>query len=209
MPKNRTQPLPLPVIAPGGLPQDADRHPRPQMTMRLLSKGYVQIYTGDGKGKTTAALGQALRAAGRGLKTFIVQFMKHCLYGEIQSLRFLSDSITIEQYGNDRFVLERELPADKDIRAAQKALRQARKAMVSGKYDIIILDEICIALHYNLLNIEDVFQLLLDKPEHVELIITGRYCPTQLLDKADLVTEMKEIKHYYQKGIMARKGIEL
>lgn len=177
--------------------------------MRRLSKGFVQIYTGDGKGKTTAALGQALRAAGRRLKTFIVQFMKNCPYGEIYSLRFLSDSITIEQYGNDRFVLENKLPADDDIRAAQKALQQARKAMVGGKYHIVILDEICVALHYNLLNIEDVFQLLLDKPEHVELIFTGRYCPAQLLDKADLVTEMKQIKHYYQKGITARKGIEL
>jgi cob(I)alamin adenosyltransferase len=176
--------------------------------MRHLSKGYVQIYTGNGKGKTTAALGQALRAAGRGLKTFIVQFMKNCPYGEIRSLRFLSDFITIEQYGNDRFVLERKLPADDDLKAAQKALQQARKAMVGGKYDLVILDEICVALNYKLVTLEDVLQLLLDKPEHVELIFTGRYCPAQLLDKADLVTEMKEIKHYYQKGITARKGIE-
>ena len=177
--------------------------------MNRLSKGYVQIYTGDGKGKTTAALGQALRAAGSGLQSFIVQFMKNCPYGEIHSLSFLSDWITIEQYGNDRFVLERKLPADNDIMAAQKALLQARKAMVSEKYDIIILDEICVALHYNLVKLEEVFKLLSDKPKHVEIIMKGRYCPKELLEKADLVTEMKEIKHYYQDGVSARKGIEL
>lgn len=179
------------------------------MTMSQLSKGFVQIYTGDGKGKTTAALGQALRAAGSGLKTLIVQFMKNCPYGEIHSLSLLSDWITIEQYGNDMFVLERKLPADDDIRLAQEALQQARKAMVSGKYDIVILDEICVAIHYNLLKLAEVLHLLSDKPEHVELILTGRYCPGELLEKADLVTEMKEIKHYYQKGVSARKGIEL
>jgi cob(I)alamin adenosyltransferase len=179
------------------------------MTMRRLSQGFVQIYTGDGKGKTTAALGQALRAAGSGLKSFIVQFMKNCPYGEIRSLSLLSDSITIEQYGNDMFVLEKKLPADNDIRGARHALHQARKAMVCGKYDIVILDEICIALYYNLITLDEVFHLLSDKPDHVEIILTGRYCPEELLEKADLVTEMKEIKHYYQKGVAARKGIEL
>ena len=178
------------------------------MTMNRLSKGYVQIYTGNGKGKTTAALGQALRAAGTGLKSFIVQFMKNCPYGEIHSLSFLRYWITIKQYGNDRFVLEKELPTDEDIQVAQKALHQARKAMVSGKYDIIILDEICISLYYNLINLEQIMRFLLDKPEHVEIILTGRYCPKELLEKADLVTEMKEIKHYYQKGVSARKGVE-
>lgn len=176
--------------------------------MSRLNKGFVQIYTGNGKGKTTAALGQAVRAAGSGLKSFIVQFMKNCPYGEIHSLSFLSDWITIEQYGDYMFVLEKKLPADNDIMVAHKALQQARKAMVSGKYDIVILDEICIALHYNLVTLEEVFLLLADKPKHVEVILTGRYCPKELLDKADLVTEMKEIKHYYQKGVLARKGIE-
>lgn len=176
--------------------------------MPRLSQGFVQIYTGHGKGKTTAALGQALRAAGRGLKTFLVQFIKNCPYGESYSLRFLSNWITLEHYGNEGFILERKSPADNDIMMAQKALYQARKAMASGKYDIVILDEICIALYYNLLSLEEVFHFLSDKPEHVEIILTGRYCPNQLLEKADLVTEMKEIKHYYQKGVLARKGIE-
>ena len=100
------------------------------------------------------------------------------------------------------------MPTDEDIQVAQKALHQARKAMVSGKYDIIILDEICISLYYNLINLEQIMRFLLDKPEHVEIILTGRYCPKELLEKADLVTEMKEIKHYYQKGVSARKGVE-
>jgi cob(I)alamin adenosyltransferase len=179
------------------------------MTMNRLSKGYVQIYTGNGKGKTTAALGQALRAAGSGLKSFIVQFMKNCPYGEIHSLRFLSDWITIEQYGNDRFVLDKKLPADNDIKVAQNALQQSQKVMASGKYDILILDEICIALYYNLVNLEQIIHLLLDKPKHIEIILTGRYCQKELLEKDNLVTEMKEIKHYYQKGILPRNGIEL
>ena len=106
------------------------------------------------------------------------------------------------------FVLERKMPADNDIIMAQKALYQAREAMVSGKYDVVILDEICIALYYNLLNLDEIYHLLSDKPKHVELILTGRYCPDELIEKADLVTEMKEIKHYYQKGVSARKGIE-
>jgi len=176
--------------------------------MSRLSKGYVQIYTGAGKGKTTAAMGQAVRAAGSGLKSFIVQFMKDFPYGEISSLILLQNWITIEQYGNDMFVLERKMPADNDIIMAQKALYQAREAMVSGKYDVVILDEICIALYYNLLNLDEIYHLLSDKPKHVELILTGRYCPDELIEKADLVTEMKEIKHYYQKGVSARKGIE-
>jgi cob(I)alamin adenosyltransferase len=179
------------------------------MPMNRLSKGFVQIYTGNGKGKTTAALGQALRAPGNGLKTFIVQFMKNCPYGEITSLSFLSDWITIEQFGDDIFVLERKLPGYTDINIAQKGLQKAREKMISGKYDIVILDEICVALHYNLLMIDEVFHLLSEKPEHVEVILTGRYCPKELLEKADLVTEMKEIKHYYQSGVSARKGIEL
>jgi cob(I)alamin adenosyltransferase len=177
--------------------------------MSRLSQGFIQIYTGDGKGKTTAALGQAVRAAGSGLKSFIVQFMKNCPYGEINSLKFLRDWITIEQYGNDLFVLERKIPTDNDIMMAKKALSRARKAMVREEYDIFILDEICIALYYNLINLEDIYHFILDKPKHVEIILTGRYCPKELLEMADLVTEMREIKHYYQMGIIARKGIEL
>jgi len=176
--------------------------------MRGLKRGYVQIYTGNGKGKTTAALGQALRAAGSGLKTFIVQFMKDLQYGEVKALQQLSDCITLERYGNDTFVFCKQPPDEKDIAAAKQALNRAREAMLSGKYDIVIVDEVCVAIYFTLLKTKEVLMLLEERPEAVELILTGRYCPSELIERADLVTEMREIKHYYRKGILARKGIE-
>ena len=176
--------------------------------MNRLKKGYIHTYTGNGKGKTTAALGQALRAAGSGLKTFFVMFMKDFAYGEIQMVKQLSDWIRLERYGNDAFVFRKQSPDNEDKKAAQLALKRARDAMLSTRYDMIILDEVCIAIHFGLLKTEDVLSLLDEKPEPIELILTGRYCPPELIEKADLVTEMQEIKHYYQKGIAARKGIE-
>lgn len=176
--------------------------------MNRLKKGYVQVYTGNGKGKTTAALGLAIRAAGRGLKTFIVQFMKDMPYGEVKSLEALSAYIHLERYGNDGFVFRRQPPAEKDIRAARHALDRAREAMLSAEYDIIIVDELCVAIYFALLKTEDALSLVSEKPEPIELIFTGRYCPPELLAKADLVTEMQEVKHYYQKGVPARQGIE-
>ena len=173
-----------------------------------LEKCYIQIYTGNGKGKTSAALGQAMRSAGSGLKTFIVMFMKDFLYGEIKSIKHFSDCIRIEQYGNDTFVLRQKQPDDKDIAAAQQALKQARKAMLSAKYDIVIMDEVCVAIHFGLLRNEAVVSIMAEKPSEVELILTGRYCPAAIVEKADLVTEMQEFKHYYQKGVATRKGIE-
>jgi cob(I)alamin adenosyltransferase len=176
--------------------------------MSRLKKGYIQIYTGDGKGKTTAALGQALRAAGSGLKTFIVRFMKDFPYGEVKSIKQLSDWIRLVQYGNDSFVIHKKPPHDKDLEAAKLAYEHAQASLVSGIYDILIMDEVCVAICFGLLKTEDVLSLLEEKPEPVELILTGRYCPPELIEKADLVTEMQEIKHYYQKGVAARKGIE-
>ena len=176
--------------------------------MRRLIKGYVQVYTGNGKGKTTAALGQALRAAGGGLKTFIVSFMKDSPYGELKSIQHLSEWIRLEQYGNDTFVFKKKPPKESDLEAARHGLQRVREAMLSGKYDIIIMDEVCVALHFALLNTESIISFLEEKPETVELILTGRYCPQELIEKADLVTEMKEIKHYYQKGVSSRRGIE-
>ncbi len=173
-----------------------------------IGKGYIQIYTGNGKGKTTAAFGQALRAAGSGLKTFIVQFMKNFPYGEIKSIQVLKDFVILERYGDDTFVLEKQPPGVKDMRAATKAMHRAREAMLSGKFDIVILDEVCVAIYFCLLKTDDVIAMLDEKPEPVELILTGRYCPPEIITKADLVTEMMEIKHYYQKGVVARKGIE-
>jgi cob(I)alamin adenosyltransferase len=173
-----------------------------------LEKGYIQIYTGNGKGKTTAALGQALRAAGRGLKTFIVQFMKNSSCGEIKIFEQKRNWVTLEHYGNDSFVFSNLAASEKDIWMAQQAFHRGRKAMSSGKYDIVIMDEICVAIFFGLMKTRDVLSLLEEKPETVELILTGRYCPPELIERADLVTEMHEIKHYYQKGVAARKGIE-
>ena len=173
-----------------------------------LQKGYIQVYTGNGKGKTTAALGQALRAAGRGLRILVVMLMKDFAYGELKSLNQWNQLIRVEQYGNDRFVFRKQPPGDEDIQAAKIAVKRAREAMLSGRYDLVILDEVCVAIHFGLLETKEVVSLLKEKPPAVELILTGRYCPDELMAKADLVTEMQEIKHYYQNGVIARKGIE-
>jgi cob(I)alamin adenosyltransferase len=173
-----------------------------------LAKGYIQIYTGNGKGKTTAALGLAVRAAGRGLKTFIVQFMKDSPYGEIKIFEQMPNWVTFEKYGNDSFVFSKKAAGKKDKYMAQRALHRTRKAMSNGKYNIVIMDEVCVAIFFELLKTQDVLSLLEDKPAAVELILTGRYCPPELIKQADLVTEMQEIKHYYQTGVPARMGIE-
>ena len=173
-----------------------------------LEKGYIQIYTGNGKGKTTAALGQALRAAGRGLKTFIVQFMKNSSCGEIKIFEQMRAWVTLEHYGKDSFVFSNETQVKKIYIWRSRLLHRAREAMSSNKYDIVIMDEICVAIFFGLAKTQDVLSLLEEKPQPVELILTGRYCPSELIEKADLVTEMHEIKHYYQKGVVARKGIE-
>lgn len=176
--------------------------------MNGLKKGFIQVYTGNGKGKTTAAIGQALRASGSGMRSLIIQFMKDFPYGELRALKSLEPLITIEQYGNDTFVFEKRPPEDKDKQEIKKALKRAREALLGGEYDLVILDEICVCFYFGLLKPEDVMPLLEIKPGNVELILTGRYCPEEIMEKADLVTEMREIKHYYQKGITSRKGIE-
>jgi cob(I)alamin adenosyltransferase len=173
-----------------------------------LEKGYIHVYTGNGKGKTTAALGQALRAAGSGLKTYMISFMKDFPYGELRSMQQMNQWIRLDQYGNDDFVLNKEPPGEKDFKAAKKALQKAREAMVSGEFNIVIMDEICIAIYFGLFKKEQVLTMLEQKPEPIELILTGRYCPEELIEIADIVTEMVEIKHYYQKGVLARRGIE-
>lgn len=173
-----------------------------------LNKGYVQVYTGNGKGKTTAAIGQAIRAAGFGLKTYMVQFMKEYPYSELISLKQFKDRITVEQFCGDDFVYRKELPDKKEIDKARQGLSKAKLKMLSGSYDIIILDEICVAIYFGLFNDEEVLTFIKQKPDNVEIILTGRYCPDKLIERADIVTEMKEIKHYYQDGVLSRKGIE-
>ncbi|MCU7497050.1 MAG: cob(I)yrinic acid a,c-diamide adenosyltransferase [Ignavibacteria bacterium] len=174
-----------------------------------LQRGLIQVYTGNGKGKTTAALGQALRAAGSGMKTLIIQFMKDFPYGELKAVQSLAPLIRIEQYGNDTFVLEKRPPDSKDKEAIMKALERSVEALESGEFDIVILDEVCVCFYFGLLKPQELIPVLETKPGNVELILTGRYCPEEILKKADLITEMREVRHYYQQqGITSRKGIE-
>jgi cob(I)alamin adenosyltransferase len=173
-----------------------------------LRRGYVQVYTGNGKGKTTAALGLALRAAGSGFRTYIGQFCKGQKYGELEAIKKLAPFITIVQFGRKRFIHIKD-PADPaDVRMACRGLAHSRAAMLSGRYDIIVLDEILIALFFNLLTEEDVLAVMAERPAGVELILTGRNAPASVIRRADLVTEMRERKHYYAKGVEARTGIE-
>ncbi len=176
--------------------------------MSMLEKGYIQVYTGNGKGKSTAATGQAVRAAGAGMKTYIIQFMKEYPYSELKSLKYLSEWITIEQIGGDEFVYKRELPSEDEKAKARKALKKVEELMESGSFDIIILDEVLVAVYFKLLKPDDIISVMKKKPPAVELILTGRYCPEEITELADLVTEMKEIKHYYRNGVLSRKGIE-
>jgi cob(I)alamin adenosyltransferase len=176
------------------------------MEKQTLNKGYIHIFTGDGKGKTTAALGLAIRAAGYGMKTYIGQFMKGQHYGELTALRD-HPFITIEQYGDVECVHREEI-TEKHTDQAQQGLKRAREIMLSNQYDIIILDEINVAVWFDMISIHQVLELLNDRPDHVEIILTGRRAPEALIEIADLVSEIKEIKHYYHRGINARTGIE-
>jgi len=173
-----------------------------------LGKGYVQVYTGNCKGKTTAALGLVFRAMGQGLKTYIGQFMKGQQYGELEAAKMVPHYITIEQYGKDTFIHVQNPPNKEDMRMAQEGLSRAKEAMFSGKYDIIVLDEIMTAYYFSLVSLEEILEIIACKPDSVEIVLTGRYAPPEVIDAADLVTEMVEIKHYYQKGVQARDGIE-
>jgi cob(I)alamin adenosyltransferase len=170
-------------------------------------KGYVQVYTGDGKGKTTAALGLAIRAVGAGYKVFIGQFIKMGEYSEIKALKErVSDMVTIEQFGSGRFV--KGTPTPEQIELARKGIERIQSVMVSGEFQVIILEEANIAVSLGLLSSEQLLALIDTKPKNVELVFTGRNAPDFLMNKADLVTEMKEIKHYFKKGVRARTGIE-
>jgi cob(I)alamin adenosyltransferase len=167
----------------------------------------VQIYTGDGKGKTTAALGLALRAVGHGLKVIMIQFMKGQInYGELESAKHLP-GLVIEQYGRPDFV-NPEDPAEQDIAFARKALARARDVIRQKEYDIVILDEINVAVAYGLIPVQKVIALIKKPPADKEIILTGRYMPEEFVEYADLISEVREVKHHFQKNIPARKGIE-
>ena len=193
-----------------------------------MSKGYLQVYTGAGKGKTTAAIGLAVRALGAGKKVLMIQFMKSPSYSEHKILAAISPNFRIEAVGKPFFIAdEGSIPAEdlaklKDhvvifppgqppaeyIEMAARGLQMAKEAVSGGAYDLVILDELNVALHFSLVSWPDVEALIDAKAEHTELLITGRNAPEALIARADLVTEMREIKHYYAQGVMARKGIE-
>ena len=171
-----------------------------------MTKGYVHVFTGNGKGKTTAALGLSIRAAGAGLKVFFAQFVKKGEYSEIKALKRFNDFITVEQFGLGRFTNKR--PKPEDIRAAREGLKRIKQIMSTEKYDLIILDEANVAVKLGLITVQDLLTIIISKPHETELVITGRYAPARIMDIADIVTEMKATKHYYQEGVKARIGIE-
>ncbi len=169
-------------------------------------EGIVQVYTGNGKGKTTAALGLAFRAAGRDMKILIVQFMKKWDYGELHSVKLIPN-ITLKTFGTKDFVYKGKAKQI-DYEEAEKAFICGMEGVHSGEYQMVIFDELNMAIYYDLLDIKRVIKKIKEKPKNVEIVITGRKAPAEIIDIADLVTEMKEIKHPFQKGIQARIGIE-
>ena len=168
-------------------------------------KGMVHVYTGTGKGKTTSALGLAIRAVGAGMKVYIGQFVKGMKYSELNCLEKI-DNIEVKQYGLDCFIHEE--PSEEDIASARQGLEEMKNILQSGDYNLVILDEANIATYYNLFSVDELIEAIDSKAKDVEVVITGRKADDKIIDYADLVTEMKEIKHYYQNGITARKGIE-
>ena len=169
-------------------------------------KGYVQVYTGDGKGKTTAAIGLAIRALGAGWRVFIAQLLKSGEYSEHKALAQFSDHLTIKTYGRNVFI--KGEPEEEDRRLAQEAYQEIAEVVASGRYRLVILDEANVAVHYGLITVDQIFDLIDRRSEGVELLITGRYAHSRLIERADLVTEMRGIKHYFDRGIKARVGVE-
>jgi len=172
-------------------------------------KGRFQLYTGNGKGKTTAALGLAVRAACSGMKVYFGQFMKGQDYSELVLPERFPDTITMEQYGTPKLLCKGEKPSPEDTAAARNGLLKLKEAMLSGIYDVIIADELNVTVYLGLLDKDTVLEVLKKRPDNVELVVTGRYAPDSFIELADLVTEMREVKHYYEtENLTARKGIE-
>jgi cob(I)alamin adenosyltransferase len=174
---------------------------------RPWSTGYVHVYTGDGKGKTTAALGLALRGIGAGLRVFFAQFVKGMTYSEHRALEQFADQLVVRQYGRGCFIVGQ--PEKEDLDAAARGINEVRQVLASGEYDVVVLDEANIATYLSLVPVQSLLDLMELRPEHVELVITGRRADAQVIQRADLVTEMREIKHYYTTGVEARQGIEM
>jgi len=172
-----------------------------------FKKGLVIVNTGNGKGKTTAAFGQALRAVGHGYKVYVIQFMKGRQYGEFNAAAEFLPHLTVRLVGLDSFVM-RENPAPVDIEMAREGFTLAKQVIASGEYDMVILDEINVAVDFKLIPLADLIELIKNKPPTLDLILTGRYAHPDIIELADTVTEMKEIKHHYTAGVKDRAGIE-
>ncbi|MGC8893785.1 MAG: cob(I)yrinic acid a,c-diamide adenosyltransferase [candidate division WOR-3 bacterium] len=177
-----------------------------QYNLPMRKRGYVHVYTGDGKGKTTAAFGLALRTLGHGGRVFVVQFMKKGKTGEARALSAFGDSVRVIQTGPSGFLGPDN--RGRFLRAARSGFETLRDALCSGEYDLVIGDELAVAVGLGLIPVEEVLELVSERPAGTELVITGRCAPRELIEAADLVTEMREIKHYYKKGVKARRGIE-
>lgn len=173
---------------------------------RDCKQGLVMVYTGDGKGKTTAAVGQALRALGHGYRVYMISFMKGRDYGEYLAACYLPN-LTVVKAGRDEFV-NRDHPEPIDVELAREGFLQAKKIVLGGEYDLVVLDEIIVAVDYKLVPEKDLLKLICKKPAGVDLILTGRGASTELIKRADLVSEILEIKHHYQSGQESRRGIE-
>jgi cob(I)alamin adenosyltransferase len=169
-------------------------------------KGYVQVYTGDGKGKTTASLGLSLRAAGAGLRVYIAQFIKSGDYSEIKALKRFEDLITVEQFGLGRFIKGR--PSEADIQAGAAGIAKLKQVFAEGRHDVVIVEEGNTAAACGVFPVDTLLELIKNRPESVELVITGRGADPEVIARADLVTEMLAVKHYYEQGVVARVGIE-
>lgn len=175
------------------------------ITNVMEKKGYIHIYTGDGKGKTTAAFGLAVRALCTGKRVFIGQFVKNMKYNETRIDEYF-DGVRIKQFGRGCFLSNK--PEEIDVDMARKGLAECETLLATGEYDVVILDELTIALYYALVTVDEVIAVLKRKNPHTEVVITGRYAPLALIDMADLVTEMNEVKHYYTQGVLSRDGID-
>ena len=177
------------------------------MPKHLLEKGLVQVYTGNGKGKTSAAFGAALRAVGQGMKVYIIQFIKGGFdYGELHSVKHLPN-LKLSAFGRGRFITEATPPRE-DLQKAQEGFELAKEVVNGGEYDIVVLDEINVVMHLKMISVDQVVKLVKNKPKHVELILTGRDAPAQIIEVADLVTEMKPVKHPFEKGVPAVRGVD-
>lgn len=170
-------------------------------------RGFVHVYTGDGKGKTTAALGLALRAAGAGWKVFIGQFAKGMTYSELGIFGRLSDLVTIRQFGRSCFIQRK--PERADLDGAEQGLAECKEVLLAGNHRLVVLDEANVAVALGLFPVEALLQLIRLRTDPTELVITGRWANSRVIERADLVTEMQEVKHYYRKGVVARVGVEM